>query len=139
MMISQRFAPMLFSLILSCLMSLLVSGIATFKAAFERRRDLVVAGIAKIPGLTLPPPEGAFYAFIGCGGLIGKRTPKGTILSDEAAVVAYLLAEGHVSSVPGAAFGLSPFFRISTATSDAVLTEAIARIARAVAALSEAK
>ncbi|MBP9950845.1 MAG: pyridoxal phosphate-dependent aminotransferase [Cypionkella sp.] len=113
--------------------------IAQFREAFQRRRDLVVAGIAKVPGLTLPPPEGAFYAFIGCAGLIGKRTPKGEVLTDDVAVSNYILAEGHVSSVPGSAYGLSPFFRISTATSDAVLSEAIARIARAVAALSEAK
>jgi aspartate aminotransferase len=112
--------------------------IPQFRAAFQRRRDLVVAGIAGIPGLTLPPPEGAFYAYIGCAGLIGKRTPAGAILTDDAALAQYLLLEGHVASVPGAAYGLSPFFRISTATSDALLVEAIARISRAVAALSEA-
>lgn len=113
--------------------------IATFRDAFERRRDLVVAGVAKIPGLSLPPPEGAFYAYIGCAGLIGKRTPKGEVLTDDTAMASYLLNEGHVGSVPGAAYGLSPFFRISTATSDEVLTEAIARIARAVAALEDPK
>ena len=113
--------------------------IPAFRAAFERRRDLVVAGVAQIPGLTLPPPEGAFYAYIGCAGLIGKRTPAGIVLTDDTAVSTYLLNEAHVGSVPGAAYGLSPFFRISTATSDAVLTEALARIARAVAALTEAK
>jgi len=112
--------------------------IPTFRAAFQRRRDLVVAAVAQIPGLTLPAPEGAFYAYIGCAGLIGKRTPKGDILTDDTAVVSYLLNEGHVSAVPGAAYGLSPFFRISTATSDAILTEAMARIARAVAALRPA-
>ena len=112
--------------------------IPQFRAAFQRRRDLVVAGIAGILGLTLPPPEGAFYAYIGCAGLIGKRTPAGAILTDDAALAQYLLLEGHVASVPGAAYGLSPFFRISTATSDALLVEAIARISRAVAALSEA-
>lgn len=112
--------------------------ISAFRTAFQRRRDLVVAGIAAIPGLTLPPPEGAFYAYIGCAGLIGKATPHGAILTDDTAVANYLLAEGHVSSVPGAAYGLSPFFRISTATSDAVLVEAVARIARAVANLREA-
>lgn len=113
--------------------------IASFRAAFQRRRDLVVAGISQIPGLTLSPPEGAFYAYIGCAGLIGKRTPRGQILTDDTAVADYLLNDGHVGSVPGAAYGVSPFFRISTATSDAVLTEAIARIARATAALTEAK
>lgn len=111
--------------------------IPQFRAAFERRRDLVVAAVAAIPGLSLPPPEGAFYAYIGCAGLIGKRTPEGKVLADDAAVVEYLLTHAHVGSVPGAAYGVSPFFRISTATSDAVLTEALARIARAVAALED--
>ena len=108
--------------------------IAQFRAAFERRRDLVVAGIATIPGLTLAPPEGAFYAYIGCAALIGKRTANGETLTDDTAVTQYLLTSG-VAAVPGTAYGLSPFFRISTATSDAVLTEAIARIKAAVAAL----
>ena len=111
--------------------------IAQFRAAFERRRDLVVAGIAEIPGLTLAPPEGAFYAYIGCAALIGKRTPNGDTLTDDTAVTQYLLTSG-VAAVPGTAYGLSPFFRISTATSDAVLTEALTRIKAAVAAL-EAK
>lgn len=113
--------------------------VAAFRAAFERRRDLVVAGIAGIEGLTLPPPEGAFYAYIGCSDLIGRRTPKGEPLNDDVAVSDYLLAEGQVSSVPGTAYGLSPFFRISTATSDEILTEAIARIGHAVAALQPAE
>ena len=108
--------------------------IAQFRAAFERRRDLVVAGIATIPGLTLAPPEGAFYAYIGCAALIGKRTANGETLTDDTAVTQYLLTSG-VAAVPGTAYGLSPFFRISTATSDVVLTEAIARIKAAVAAL----
>ncbi|MFV0472775.1 MAG: pyridoxal phosphate-dependent aminotransferase [Pikeienuella sp.] len=110
--------------------------ITAFREAFQRRRDLVVNGVAAIPGLTLSPPEGAFYAYIGCAGLIGRKTPGGEVLADDATVVAYLLNEGHVGAVPGAAYGLSPFFRISTATSDEILTEAMARIARAVAALA---
>ena len=113
--------------------------IAQFRAAFERRRDLVVAAVAQIPGLTLAPPEGAFYAYIGCAALMGKTTPAGDTLTDDTAVVQYLLHHAHVGSVPGAAYGLSPFFRISTATSDAVLTEAMARIARAVANLKDAQ
>ncbi|MBL4930156.1 pyridoxal phosphate-dependent aminotransferase [Fuscibacter oryzae] len=110
--------------------------IPEFRKAFERRRDLVVAGIAKIPGLSLPPPEGAFYAYIGCDGLIGKTTPEGKTLATDTDVSDYLLHHAHVGSVPGAAYGVSPFFRISTATADAVLTEAIARIATAVAKLT---
>src|SRR5690606_41892877 len=68
-----------------------------------------------------------------------RRTPKGEVLKDDVAVSNYLLTEGHVSSVPGLAYGLSPFFRISTATSDEILKEAIARIGRAVAALEPAE
>lgn len=108
-----------------------------FRAAFQRRRDLVVSGIAPIPGLTLPPPEGAFYAYIGCAGLIGKITPQGKVLANDTDVSDYLLNHAHVGSVPGTAYGLSPFFRISTATSDTVLTTAIARISAAVTALKD--
>ena len=113
--------------------------IAQFRTAFQRRRDLVVQAVADIPGLTLSAPEGAFYAYIGCAGLIGRRTPSGDLLTDDTAVVRYLLNEAHVGAVPGAAYGMSPYFRISTATSDAILTKAMTRIARAVAALVEVK
>ncbi|RFB81130.1 pyridoxal phosphate-dependent aminotransferase [Methylovirgula sp. 4M-Z18] len=107
--------------------------VSQFCKAFEARRDLVVEGIRRINGLTLAPPEGAFYAYIGCGSLIGRKTPKGERLSDDAAVATYLLHEGRVASVPGAAYGLSPYFRISTATSEEILTDAVARINAAVA------
>lgn len=110
--------------------------IAEFRTAFERRRDLVVDGINAIPGLTLSPPEGAFYAFIGCKGLIGRRTPQGKVLESDQDVVDFLLNVAHVGAVPGSAYGLSPFFRISTATADHLLIEAIARISRSVAQLS---
>ena len=107
--------------------------VARFRQAFEARRDLVVDGIRRINGLTLSPPEGAFYAYIGCASLIGRKTPKGVVLEDDTAVATYLLNEGRVASVPGVAYGLSPYFRISTATSEEVLTEAISRINAAVA------
>ncbi len=107
--------------------------VARFRQAFEARRNLVVDGIRRINGLTLPPPEGAFYAYIGCASLIGRKTPKGIVLEDDTSVASYLLNEGRVASVPGAAYGLSPYFRISTATSEEVLAEAIARINVAVA------
>lgn len=106
--------------------------VTRFRDAFERRRNLVVEGIQQINGLTLLPPEGAFYAYIGCAGLIGRKTPDGSVLEDDAAVSNYLLVRGRVSSVPGAAYGLSPYFRISTATSDNILIEAVARIRAAV-------
>lgn len=107
--------------------------VSRFREAFERRRNLVVYGIRQVNGLTLPPPEGVFYAYIGCSGLIGRRTPQGVVLEDDTAVAAYLLNEGRVASVPDVAYGLSSYFRISTATSDEVLTEAIRRIKAAVA------
>lgn len=103
-----------------------------FRKVFEARRNLVVEGIRQVNGLSLSPPEGAFYAYIGCASLIGRRTPKGEVLANDAAVASYLLNEGRVASVPGAAYGLSPYFRISTATSEDVLSEAIARIKAAV-------
>lgn len=107
-------------------------GVGRFRLAFETRRNLVVDGIRRVNGLTLSPPEGAFYAYIGCASLIGRKTPKGDVLGDDTAVTNFLLDEGRVSSVPGAAYGLSPYIRISTATSDDVLTEAVERIAAAV-------
>lgn len=109
--------------------------VAEFRTAFERRRDLVVEGIAKINALSLDPPEGAFYAYIGCAALIGAKTAAGQTLEDDVAVAKYLLDEGHVAAVPGTAYGLSPFFRISTATSEEVLSEAVKRIGAAIAKL----
>lgn len=109
--------------------------VALFRAAFERRRDLVVNALAAIQGLHLSPPKGAFYAYIDCSGLIGSKTPDGTLLVDDTAVASYLLNHAGVAAVPGAAYGLSPFFRISTATADATLSEAMRRIAAAVGEL----
>ena len=106
-----------------------------FREAFERRRNAVVAGVNAIPGLELDAPEGAFYAYIDCAGIIGKTTPAGRVLTSDTDVTEYLLHEGRVSAVAGTAYGLSPFFRISTATADDILTEAVRRIAEAVAKL----
>lgn len=103
-------------------------------AAFRRRRDLVVERIAAIPGLSLDPPEGAFYAYVGCEGLIGRETADGRRLGSDEGVAAWLLDAG-VAVVHGAAFGASPAFRISYATSDELLTKACDRIAAAVASL----
>ncbi|RUS60326.1 pyridoxal phosphate-dependent aminotransferase [Pseudorhodobacter sp. E13] len=109
-----------------------------FRAAFEARRNLVVDRVAAIDGLELAPPGGAFYAFIGCAALIGARTPEGEILRSDADVTAWLLKAGGVAAVPGSAYDLSPFFRISTASSEAVLAQAMDRIAAAVALLRRA-
>ena len=93
-----------------------------FNAAFEARRNLVVDHVAGIDGLTLDPPQGAFYALIGCEALIGASTPDGTTLVNDADVTAYFLKAAGIAAVPGSAYGLEPFFRISTAASEAVLT-----------------
>lgn len=106
-----------------------------FRIGFERRRDLVVEAVAAIEPLTLATPGGAFYAYIGCRDLIGRTSPDGTILNDDGAVASYLLHSGEVAVVPGAAYGHSPYFRISTASADDILAEAMIRIDRAVANL----
>ena len=103
---------------------------------FVRRRDLVVKMLNEIDGMTCPKPEGAFYVYPSIAGLIGKTTPKGTkIDSDEDFAIA-LLQEADVAVVFGAAFGLSPNFRVSYATSDEALQEACARIQRFCASLT---
>ncbi len=102
---------------------------------FEERRDLVVSMLNQAKGIRCPTPEGAFYVYPSVEGLVGRRAPSGkTIRSDEDFAVELLEAEG-VSVVFGAAFGLSPFFRISYATSNANLEEACSRIQRFCASL----
>ncbi len=111
------------------------SFLAERNEAFRGRRDLVVAALNAIPGMSCPTPEGAFYVYPSFAPLIGRTTPKGVTITDDEAFVTYLLDEARVAAVQGAAFGLSPAMRISYATSDALLTEACARIAEACAAL----
>ena len=103
--------------------------------AFRVRRDLVVDGLNAIPGIRCPRPEGAFYVYPDVSGLIGKRTPDGAVIDGDEALVNHLLDFGRVAAVHGDAFGLSPAFRVSYATSNALLSEALARIAETVAAL----
>lgn len=105
-------------------------------ATFKRRRDLVVDMLNAAEGIDCITPEGAFYVYPSCAGCLGKTAPDGTLVdSDEAFATALLEAEG-VAVVHGAAFGLSPFFRISYATSDENLSEACTRIQRFCASLS---
>jgi aspartate aminotransferase len=104
-------------------------------AAFQARRDLVVSMLNQAAGLRCHRPEGAFYVYPDCSGLIGKRTPAGATLENDEQVAGYLLDSEGVAVVHGAAFGGSPAFRISYATSTEVLGEACARIQRACAAL----
>ncbi len=99
-------------------------------AIFKERRDLVVSMLNQAKGIQCPTPEGAFYVYPSCAGCIGKTTPDGKVIeSDEDFAIALIEAEG-VSVVHGAAFGLSPFFRISYATSTEALTDACERIQR---------
>ncbi|MGC6439386.1 MAG: pyridoxal phosphate-dependent aminotransferase [Candidatus Puniceispirillaceae bacterium] len=104
--------------------------------AFDRRRKMVVAALNAIDGIDCAMPDGAFYVYPNIAGLIGKSAPDGTKIEDDSAFVTYLLEAEGVATVQGTAFGLSPHFRISYATSDENLTEALSRIARAAAALS---
>jgi aspartate aminotransferase len=105
-------------------------------AVFQERRDLVVAMLNQLPGVECSCPAGAFYVFPRCPGLIGKKTPQGSVLANDGDVVTYFLEEEGVAMVQGAAFGHSPAFRISYATSTEALREACGRLARAVGKLT---
>ncbi len=103
---------------------------------FKRRRDLVVSMLNEIEGVTCPTPEGAFYVYPSIAGLIGKTSNGGTLITDDEAFATALLEESGVAVVFGAAFGLSPNFRISYATSDEALKEACTRLQRFCSGLS---
>lgn len=104
--------------------------------AFVRRRDMVVDMLNDCEGLTCLKPEGAFYVYPSCAALMGKKTPDGKVLETDTDFVTALLESEGVAVVQGEAFGLSPHFRISYATSDENLKEACARIKRFCASLS---
>ena len=99
--------------------------------AFVRRRDLVVNLLNNIDGLSCLTPEGAFYVYPSCKGVIGKETPEGMKISNDEDFMTYLLESEGIAGVHGAAFGLSPYFRLSYATSDEILKDACRRIKRA--------
>ncbi len=111
------------------------SFLAERAAAFQTRRDLVVAMLNDAEGITCPTPEGAFYVYPDIAGVIGRTTPKGARIDSDEAFVTYLLDDARVAAVHGAAFGLSPAMRVSYATSEAQLREACGRIQVACAAL----
>jgi aspartate aminotransferase len=104
--------------------------IAQNNEVFAKRRDLVVAMLNQAKGLSCPKPEGAFYVYPSCAGVIGKTTPKGTVIATDEDFVTALLEEEGVACVHGAAFEGSPAFRISYATATEVLEEACKRIQR---------
>ncbi|MGA0532068.1 pyridoxal phosphate-dependent aminotransferase [Hansschlegelia sp. KR7-227] len=101
-----------------------------FRAAFERRRDLVVSMLNQAKGLACPSPEGAFYVYPSCAGAIGRTAPSGKTIESDVDFVSELLEAEGVAVVQGSAFGLGPNFRISYAAADATLEEACRRIQR---------
>ncbi len=105
-------------------------------AVFKRRRDLVLDGLRAIDGIDCPTPEGAFYVYPSIAGLIGKTSKGGARIDSDEVFATALLEEAGVAVVFGAAFGLSPAFRVSYATSDEALKEACTRIAEFCAALT---
>jgi len=110
--------------------------IAPHNEIFVRRRNLVVKALNAIEGIVCPVPEGAFYVYPSIAGLIGKTTAAGTLIADDEVFATALLEETGVAVVFGAAFGLSPNFRVSYATSDEKLAEACKRITAFCAGLS---
>ncbi|MFT4272501.1 MAG: aminotransferase class I/II-fold pyridoxal phosphate-dependent enzyme [Pantoea sp.] len=104
------------------------------REAYQQRRDAIMATLSQVPGIEVLNPEGAFFIFCRCAGLLGKTRPDGKRLESEDDVLNYLLESG-VSGVAGSAYGLSPYFRLSIATDIASVTEAGHRIARACSAL----
>ncbi len=100
------------------------------RLSFQHRRDPVVDALNAVPGIDCNRPEGAFYAYPGCAGLIGRRARDGRVIDDDRAFADYLL-EWNVAVIPGSCFGLGPFFRISYAASQAEFLEALRRIADA--------
>ncbi len=104
--------------------------------AFQERRDLCVSMLNQANGLRCGTPEGAFYLYISCAGAIGRKTSDGAVIGNDTDFVTYLLESEGVAVVQGAAFGLSPYFRISYAASNAELEEACRRIQKACAALT---
>ena len=95
---------------------------------FTIRRNLVTKSLNQIEGLKCFVPEGAFYVYPSCEGLVGRKTPEGNLISSDTDFVEYLLKSTGVATVQGKAFGLEPYFRISYATSTSLLEDAMSRI-----------
>ncbi|MEO0363491.1 MAG: aminotransferase class I/II-fold pyridoxal phosphate-dependent enzyme, partial [Pseudomonadota bacterium] len=106
------------------------------RAHFQRRRDLVVSMLNQANGIQCPTPEGAFYVYPSIAGCVGKTAPSGTVIENDEIFATELLEAEGVAVVFGAAFGASPCFRVSYATSDELLEEACRRIQRFCGALT---
>lgn len=111
------------------------SFVAETVRAYQQRCHRALELIGAIDGLSPIEPDGAFYLFVDCAGLLGRRTPQGGVLTDDQQVTLYLLEEAGVAVIQGSAFGAEPFFRMSYATDLATIEEGIAAIAAAVARL----
>ncbi len=109
--------------------------LAERREEFRGRRDLIVRRLNATPHLDCSAPDGAFYAFPSCAGVIGKTTPAGEALESDSDFCRYLLEDALVALVPGRAFGLPGHFRMSYAYSTQDLTEGLTRIHQAVDAL----
>ena len=107
------------------------------RESFQSRRDLVVRVLNEIDGIDCPTPQGAFYTFASCKGILNRKTAGGEVIESDADFCRLLLEQEFLSVVPGRAFGLSPFFRISYATSKDELIEALRRIAEFVKQLKD--
>ena len=105
------------------------------RQAFERRCNLIVSLLQEIPGIKINKPQGAFYVFPEISAYLGKQTPEGKVIEDAGQMAIYLLETAHVATVDGAAFCAPGYIRLSYATSDENIREAISRIAKALAAL----
>ncbi|MFY9634312.1 MAG: aspartate transaminase [Cellulosimicrobium cellulans] len=103
---------------------------------YRTRRDTAVAALNAVDGLSCTTPEGAFYAYVNCAGVIGRTAPDGTVIGDDQDFTLYLLDAASVAVIQGSAYGLGPYFRISYATSLDVIEESIAAIDKAVRALN---
>jgi aspartate aminotransferase len=110
--------------------------IAENNKVFKERRDLVVSMLNQAAGISCPTPDGAFYVYPSVKGCLGKKTPDGKVINSDSDFVTALLESEGVAAVQGEAFGLSPHFRISYATSTKVLEEACTRIQRFCGSLS---
>jgi aspartate aminotransferase len=112
------------------------SFVRTSGEVYRTRRDAAVAGLNGIDGLSCTTPDGAFYAYVNCSGVMGKTTPAGKVIRNDEDFVLYLLDEASVAAIPGTAYGLEPYFRISYATSLNVIDESLDAIDKAVRALN---
>lgn len=103
---------------------------------YRKRRDLAVAGFAAIEGLSCRSPDGAFYVLVNCQGALGRRTPSGQTINSDEDFVVYLLEYAHVAVIQGSAYGVSPYFRVSFATSEQAIASAVDAVGKAMDALA---